>query len=255
MVPLLPAFEGNVGDSAGNAMRAILHFNYASITRGPTSLFARLEAAGVDPANYLSFCSLRTWSELCGVPVTELVYIHSKLTIVDDEVVICGSANINDRSLLGNRDSEVCLRFQDTEFVDIPLSNGMSFKSGLFAGKLRRHLMREHLGLLPFPLVGDSDSIEDVGDCISDSFFHDKWNKVAASNTELFEQVFLCTPSDSIPTMEECRDFQSKTPMAEIDRYAAKQILKGVKVRNFNTDLMQPFLCVLFSGKFSSIAS
>lgn len=27
--------------------------------------------------------------------------------IVDDEVVLIGSANINDRSLLGNRDSEI----------------------------------------------------------------------------------------------------------------------------------------------------
>ena len=36
-----------------------------------------------------------------GTPVTELVYIHSKLCIVDDRLVICGSANINDRSLLG----------------------------------------------------------------------------------------------------------------------------------------------------------
>ncbi len=26
---------------------------------------------------------------------------------MDDRLVICGSANINDRSLLGNRDSEV----------------------------------------------------------------------------------------------------------------------------------------------------
>ena len=27
--------------------------------------------------------------------------------IVDDNTVICGSANINDRSLLGDRDSEI----------------------------------------------------------------------------------------------------------------------------------------------------
>ena len=41
--------------------------------------------------------TFRTCSELCGNPVTELVYIHSKLLIVDDRIVICGSANINDR--------------------------------------------------------------------------------------------------------------------------------------------------------------
>lgn len=44
---------------------------------------------------------------LNGIPVTELIYVHSKLLIADDRTVICGSANINDRSLIGKRDSEV----------------------------------------------------------------------------------------------------------------------------------------------------
>lgn len=35
------------------------------------------------------------------------VYVHSKLMIIDDREVLIGSANINDRSLLGSRDSEV----------------------------------------------------------------------------------------------------------------------------------------------------
>jgi phospholipase D1/2 len=32
--------------------------------------------------------------------VTEQVYIHAKLMIVDDRVAIIGSANINDRSMV-----------------------------------------------------------------------------------------------------------------------------------------------------------
>jgi phospholipase D1/2 len=44
------------------------------------------------------------------VPKTEIIYVHSKLMIVDDKYVIIGSANINDRSLNGDRDSEIaCL--------------------------------------------------------------------------------------------------------------------------------------------------
>jgi len=35
------------------------------------------------------------------------VYVHSKIMIVDDRAALIGSANINDRSLLGSRDSEV----------------------------------------------------------------------------------------------------------------------------------------------------
>jgi phospholipase D1/2 len=41
--------------------------------------------------------------------VSELIYVHSKLLIADDRLVICGSANINDRSLLGSRDSEIAV--------------------------------------------------------------------------------------------------------------------------------------------------
>ncbi len=40
-------------------------------------------------------------------PVSEIVYVHSKLIIVDDCKVILGSANINDRSMKGDRDSEL----------------------------------------------------------------------------------------------------------------------------------------------------
>ena len=39
------------------------------------------------------------------------------MLIVDDEHVIIGSANANDRSLLGNRDSELSLKFSSQEFA------------------------------------------------------------------------------------------------------------------------------------------
>lgn len=41
------------------------------------------------------------------------VYVHSKIMIADDCVALVGSANINDRSLLGSRDSEVPLLLDD----------------------------------------------------------------------------------------------------------------------------------------------
>lgn len=45
--------------------------------------------------------------------MTEIIYIHSKLMIVDDRVVLIGSANINDRSLLGSRDTELAVVIED----------------------------------------------------------------------------------------------------------------------------------------------
>lgn len=56
---------------------------------------------------YIQFYSLRTHGIIAKRPVTEIIYVHSKLIIVDDKVMLIGSANINDRSLLGTRDSEI----------------------------------------------------------------------------------------------------------------------------------------------------
>ena len=38
------------------------------------------------------------------------MYVHSKLMIVDDDKCIIGSANINDRSMNGSRDSEIAVK-------------------------------------------------------------------------------------------------------------------------------------------------
>lgn len=38
-----------------------------------------------------------------------MIYVHSKGMIVDDEYVILGSANINQRSLEGTRDTEIAV--------------------------------------------------------------------------------------------------------------------------------------------------
>lgn len=66
-----------------------------------------------DPEEFIEFYSLRTHAMINGAPKTEQIYIHSKLMIVDDDIVLMGSANINDRSLLGNRDSELAVVVED----------------------------------------------------------------------------------------------------------------------------------------------
>lgn len=49
--------------------------------------------------------------------MSEIIYIHSKLMIIDDEIVLMGSANINDRSLMGTRDSEIAMVIQDNQKI------------------------------------------------------------------------------------------------------------------------------------------
>ncbi len=64
--------------------------------------------------DYLGIYSLRTHGIISGLPATEIVYIHSKLLIIDDCVALIGSANINDRSLMGDRDSEIAVVVEDS---------------------------------------------------------------------------------------------------------------------------------------------
>lgn len=61
--------------------------------------------------------------------------------IVDDRMCICGSANINDRSLLGSRDSELSVVINDVEMIDSQL-NGQKQEVGKFASTWRKKLFR-----------------------------------------------------------------------------------------------------------------
>jgi len=218
LLPLLPAFEGDITcEKTGNALRTILHFNYISICRDGNSIFKQIEACGINPNNYISVCSLRQKGELLGTPVTELIYIHSKLIIVDDKILICGSANINDRSLLGSRDSEVALYIEDEEFTE-GVMNGSQVKCGKLVGALRKQLMNEHLG-----------SHFDVQDCISDKFYKDIWFRTAAKNTKIFDEIFLCIPTDHVKTMEENKNYLSKIPLSQTDKFMAFEKLKEIQ--------------------------
>ncbi|XP_072377195.1 phospholipase D1 [Diabrotica undecimpunctata] len=211
IMPLLPGFEGEVGAPSGTSLHAITYWNYASISQGDDAILKRLEKAGIkDPSQYISFYGLRTHSNLNSEPITELIYVHSKLMIVDDKKVICGSANINDRSLIGKRDSEVAVLIEDETFED-GMMNGKTFPSGKFAGSLRKYLFKEHLGLL------DKSSSEllniDVTDPVIDSFYRDVWYKTAELNTEFYEKVFHCLPSDSVETFADLRKNHEEKPL------------------------------------------
>lgn len=51
ILPLLPAFEGEVGTGTGTLIQAITHWNYKSICRGSDSLKSRLQMH----SQYISF--------------------------------------------------------------------------------------------------------------------------------------------------------------------------------------------------------
>ncbi|KAK6376229.1 hypothetical protein LTS17_007480 [Exophiala oligosperma] len=147
--------------------------------------------------------------------VSEELYVHSKVLIADDRVVLCGSANLNDRSLKGSRDSEIALVIEDPTPLETTM-NGQKFQASRFAASLRRYLFRKHLGLLApqnmrnpdghfTPAPGDNGydfgSKEDgmVADPLSDDFWK-YWDDVASTNTLAFRKVFAPMPDDTAKT-------------------------------------------------------
>ncbi|KAI9061357.1 phospholipase D [Trametes sanguinea] len=147
VIPLLPGFAFPVDHSDASAIRIILECQNRTICRGPNSIFARLRKEGIDPDDYITVFSLRNWGKLRGeVLTTEQVYIHGKVCIVDDRLAIIGSANINERSQRGDRDSEIAAVIRDTDMLDCTMA-GKPYKVGRFAHSLRVRLMREHLGV------------------------------------------------------------------------------------------------------------
>ncbi|PIL22872.1 hypothetical protein GSI_15568 [Ganoderma sinense ZZ0214-1] len=119
VIPLLPGFSFPVDHGDASAIRIIIECQNRTICRGPNSIFGRLRKEGIDPDNYIAVFSLRNWGKLRGdVLTTEQVYIHGKVCIVDDRLAIIGSANINERSQRGDRDSEIAAVIRDTDMID-----------------------------------------------------------------------------------------------------------------------------------------
>ncbi|XP_064348871.1 phospholipase D1 isoform X4 [Camelus dromedarius] len=221
VIPLLPGFEGDISTGGGNALQAIMHFNYRTMCRGENSILGQLRTElGNQWINYISFCGLRTHAELEGNLVTELIYVHSKLLIADDNTVIIGSANINDRSMLGKRDSEMAIIMQDTETVP-SVMDGKEYQAGQFAQGLRLQCFRVVLGYLSGPS-------EDIQDPVSDKFFKEVWVSTAARNATIYDKVFRCLPNDEVHNLIQLRDFISKPILAKEDPIRAEEELKKI---------------------------
>ena len=226
LVPLLPAFESDVDETNAATLRLIMHYHQKSISSGESSIFGVLRQAGIDPAEYITVCSLRNHGKLGQGPalnasppsssdslprpiVTEQVYIHSKVMIVDDEWAIIGSANINDRSMLGNRDSELATVIRDADCVPTVLG-GMQITAGRFALELRLGLFAEHLGM-------DVDD-ELLRDIVAPDFWT-FWHERAESNSLLYRNMFHCIPDDTVQTWEDYQRFVDspfKTPSGHV---------------------------------------
>lgn len=105
----------------------------------------------VDPFKYIKVIGMRNHALNQvddvdqRVPCTEQIYIHSKLLIIDDHTTLIGSANINDRSMMGNRDSEIACITTDTKVVESKMG-GKPYNARQFAHRLRMDVYKSLFG-------------------------------------------------------------------------------------------------------------
>jgi len=179
IVPVHP--EGGYKDTA--TVRYIMGWQFKTICRGGNSMvetFAR-RFPGVDVTQYFHFYIVKNWAKLGNSLVSEQIYVHAKLMIVDDRTVIVGSANINDRSMIGVRDSEIGVVIGDNEMMQTTM-DGQPFNVSKFAHTLRCNLFCEHLGLSP-------NEVNMVRDPICPQTYG-LWLNTARENTIIFNEVF-----------------------------------------------------------------
>ncbi|XP_053187995.1 phospholipase D2 [Scomber japonicus] len=233
VIPLLPGFEGDISAGGGNAIQAILHFTYRTICRGENSILTRLAEVEEKWTEYITICGLRTHSQLAESIVTELIYVHSKTLIADDRCYIIGSANINDRSMLGNRDSELAVFVEDEERVP-SIMGGEEYQAGPLTLALRKECFSVLVGAA-------SDSSINIDDPISDEFFFLAWNSAAKLNATIYDKVFRCLPCDEVHNMRELKEYSSKECLYDSDPEQAKEELKAV--RGLLVHFPMKFLC------------
>uniref|UniRef100_A0A8C4EQE2 Phospholipase n=1 Tax=Dicentrarchus labrax TaxID=13489 RepID=A0A8C4EQE2_DICLA len=234
VTPLLPGFEGDINTGGGSAIQAVMHFNYRTMNRGDHSIISQLrKEMGEHWMNYISIAGLRTHAELEGKLVTELIYVHSKMLIADDNTVIIGSANINDRSMLGKRDSEVAVIVEDSEMV-AAVMDGQPYQAGKYALQLRLECFKTILG-------AHTDLSIDVSDPISDQFYKEVWMATCARNATIYQKVFRCLPSSDVRNILELEGFLAKQGLDKEDPARAHEELK--KIRGFLVQFPLQFLC------------
>ena len=143
---------------------------------------------------YLTLLNLRNWAIIGGQPVTEQIYVHTKMMVVDDRFAIVGSANINDRSLLGNRDSELAVLVMDTDFSyeDIGCPDGPTVVRK-FARELRMKVWEK--------IFGNTGGVRAAGlkDAIARPAVQKSWEdirEIATRNSERYEAAFPFIPAN-----------------------------------------------------------
>ncbi len=150
---------------------------------------------------YVTLLNLRNWEKIGESKearyVTEQIYVHSKLMVVDDLYALLGTANINDRSLLGERDSEIAVLVMDGDShrADI-CGNGSQRPVRAYAHELRKKIWKKIFGI-----TGGVRPANNLVQAIEQPGIPDSWHliqKQADFNANAFESAFSYIPKNWI---------------------------------------------------------
>lgn len=148
--------------------------------------------------------------------------------------VLIGSANLNDRSQKGSGDSETAVVIEDSEMFE-SVMGGEKYMASKFAASFRRHLWRQHLGMVapqecnqetaktcptaamrPAPHVNPDPSRELSGqeaeweNLVADPLGEDVeriWKAQAQKNTEIADDIFQVVPTDKVRNWKQYHAF------------------------------------------------
>lgn len=155
------------GIPEGDTVQAILHWNRMTMEMMYGIVAKAIEEAGLvgraHPCDYLNFFCLgnrevRYPGEYVPPESPEpdtdywraqvnrrfLIYVHAKLMIVDDEYVIIGSANLNQRSLAGDRDTEIAHGAYQPAHLNVPEGPARGLIHGYRMSLWYEHFMSHH---------------------------------------------------------------------------------------------------------------
>uniref|UniRef100_A0A6B2KZ92 phospholipase D n=1 Tax=Arcella intermedia TaxID=1963864 RepID=A0A6B2KZ92_9EUKA len=213
----------SAGDVTAPTTLYIIKYTLKAINLQPNSLLNKLKAEfpDVDLNDYITFHSLRNYGVLAGKPVYEQIYVHSKTIIVDDRLVIIGSANINDRSMVGVRDTEICCVVEQDDWETITTETE-SFKVSKFAYDLRMRLLSSYLKL----------SLQDTRNIFADIWNLPTYSRLKAYstiNTKIYQSVFRLVP-DNVTSIEQLSKIHPKSPeFAQNTVYNWQEQLMGLQ--------------------------
>ncbi|KAK4741291.1 hypothetical protein SAY87_024879 [Trapa incisa] len=164
VVPMWPE-----GVPTGNATQRILFWQHKTMQMMYETIYKALVEVGLEdafvPQDFLNFFCLgnreaadaydpstaipsaaasNAPQSLCRKSRRFMIYVHSKGMIVDDEYVILGSANINQRSMEGTRDTEIAMGAYQPQHT---WARRSSSPRGQIYG-YRMSLWAEHMGVI-----------------------------------------------------------------------------------------------------------